>query len=200
MTADPRIDAYIKKAQPFAQPILTHLRALVHAACPDVEETLKWGAPAYTYKGKILVITAGFKKHCAFVLWNGEQVLKAADRKSREAMGQLGRITSLKDLPGRRALQAYVKKAATLIDEGVGRTPTPKPQKPPVRLPSDLKEALALDSRAKATFDALSPSHRREYVEWIAEAKTAPTRERRLATTLEWLGDGKPRNWKYGRR
>lgn len=200
MATDPRIDAYIKKAQPFAQPILAHLRAVVHAACPDVEETLKWGTPAYTYKGKILSITAGFKQHCAFVLWNGEQVLKATDNKSAAAMGQLGRLTGLKDLPARRTLVGYVKSAAKLIEQGGAKARGPKAKKPPVRVPGDLKEALALDARAKATFDTLSPSHKREYVEWITEAKTAPTRERRLATTLEWLGEGKHRNWRYETR
>jgi uncharacterized protein YdeI (YjbR/CyaY-like superfamily) len=200
MATDPRIDAYIRKSQPFAHPILTHLRAVVHAGCPGVEETLKWGTPAYTYKGKILSITAGFKQHCAFVLWNGEQALKAADSMSSHALGQLRRITSLEELPPRRALVGYVKAAARLIDDGGAPARARRPRKPSVRIPADLKEALALDARAKATFDALSPSHKREYVEWITEAKTAPTRERRLATTLEWLAEGKHRYWNYSRR
>ena len=200
MATDSRIDAYIKRAQPFAQPILTHLRAVVHSACPGVEETLKWGAPAYIYKGKIVGITAGFKKHCAFVLWNGSELLKSADDKSADAMGHLGRIASLDDLPPRRTLAGYVKAAVKLIDTGGARAAAPKATKAPVRVPADLKAALALDARAASTFDGLSPSHRREYVEWITDAKTAATRERRLATTLEWLAEGKHRRWKYDRR
>jgi len=201
MATDPRIDAYIRKARPFAQPILLHLRAIVHEACPDAEETLKWSMPAFTYKGKILSMTPAFTRHCAFVLWNGEHLLKAADKKPTEAMGQLGRVTSLKDLPARRTLLGYVKKAVRLIDAG-GPPPTQRAQsakKPPVRVPADLRRALAGNAGAMATFNALPPSHKREYIEWISNAKTAPTRERRLATTIEWLAQGRHRNWKYSR-
>jgi uncharacterized protein YdeI (YjbR/CyaY-like superfamily) len=199
MAADPRIDAYIRKAAPFAQPILTHLRSVARDAVPAAEETLKWNAPAFTYRDKILCIVAAFKAHCAFVLWNGEQVLKAGDDQSADAMGQLGRITSLKDLPPRRTLIGYVKKAATLIETGAPRAATPKTPKPAARVPADPKAALALDPRARAGFEKMPPSHKREYIEWITEAKTAPTRERRLATTLEWLAEGKSRHWKYQR-
>jgi hypothetical protein len=184
MAADPRIDAYIARAAPFAQPILAHLRDQVHAGCPAVEETLKWRMPFFSYKGKPLCGMAAFKAHCTFGFWNDEIV-------------QLGRITALNDLPAPRALRGYVRAAARLVDEGVTRARPAKRQKPPLRMPADMKQALAGNAQATATFEQLPPSHKREYLEWILEAKTTPTRARRLATTVRWLVEGKHRNWKY---
>ena len=190
---DPRIDQYIAKSADFAKPILMHLRKVVHAACPDVEETMKWSAPHFDYKGMMCGMSA-FKSHCAFGFWKGSLVLDGPGL--RDAMGHFGRITSVRDLPSDRVLTGYIKKAAKLNDAGVkvARKP-PQPNKP-LRVPADFAGALKKPAARKA-FDAFSPSHRREYVEWITEAKTDATRQKRMATAVEWLAEGKSRNWKY---
>jgi hypothetical protein len=195
---DTRIDAYIAKAQPFAQPILRHLRAVVHDACPDVQETIKWGMPFFEYHGTLCHL-ASFKAHASFGFWKGKLLL-GAKTKNTEAMGDFGRITSLGDLPPKARIKALVKQAMQLNESGVKRVAyRPTAKKPAVRTPKDLSEALKKNTKAAAAFNAFSPSHRREYIEWITEAKTAPTRAKRLATTLEWLAEGKARNWKYMR-
>lgn len=193
---DPRVDAYIAESGDFARPILTHIREVVHSACPQAEETIKWGFPHFTYEG-ILCSMASFKEHCTLNFWKGEQVV-GADATSEEAMGQFGRLTSVKDLPAREALQAYVKKAKALNEVGA---PGPASQRAKPRgeaeIPEDLLAGLDKNKRARATFEGFAPGQRREYVEWLAEAKRPETRARRLATTLEWLSEGKKRNWKY---
>jgi uncharacterized protein YdeI (YjbR/CyaY-like superfamily) len=195
---DPRIDAYIARSAEFARPILEHLRGLVHAACPDCEETLKWSAPSFTYRGKILCGMAAFKQHATFGLWQGTQVVGAGTGKQDDAMGQFGRITRIADLPGKRELTGYIRQAMKLVDEGVkrpaSRGSTPRP---PVEVPADLATALGRNAKARATFDAFPPSCRREYVEWITEAKREETRSKRLSQAIEWLAEGKRRNWKY---
>ncbi|MBF6024659.1 YdeI/OmpD-associated family protein [Lysobacter niastensis] len=195
---DPRIDAYIAKAAEFARPILTHLRAAVHAACPEVVETLKWGAPSFTYRGKILCSMAAFKQHAAFGFWQGAQVVGGADA-AGEGMGQFGRLTRISDLPGKRELTGYLRQAMQLIDSGATRTPAnaTKGPKPALEVPPDLAAALAKNAKANATFEGFAPSYRRDYIEWITEAKREDTRKRRLEQTVEWLAEGKPRNWKY---
>jgi len=193
---DPRVDAYIAKAADFARPILTELREAVHANCPDVEETMKWTFPHFMYKG-ILCSMASFKQHAAFGFWKGSLILGDRSRND-EAMGQLGRLTKRSDLPSKRVLDGYIKKAVALNDAGVKVTRMPRrAAAAPVRVPADLVAALKKDMKARATFAALSPSHKREYIEWITGAKTAPTRARRLATALGWMASGKVRNWKY---
>jgi uncharacterized protein YdeI (YjbR/CyaY-like superfamily) len=192
-TRDPRVDAYIERSADFAKPILNRLRETVHAAVPQAEETLKWGAPYFDYKGPICGMAA-FKRHCAFVFWKDKLVV---ENPSDEAMGQLGRIESLDDLPPKRTLTAWLKKAVKLNEEGVKAPRSVRPPKPPVRVPQDLKSALARNAKARAAFEGFSPSHRREYVEWIEDAKRDDTRRKRLATAIEWMGEGKPRNWKY---
>ena len=195
---DPRIDAYIAKSAEFARPVLTHLREAVHAACPDCEETLKWSAPSFTYRGKILCGMAAFKQHAAFGLWQGSMIVGSDGRKLDDAMGQFGRITRIADLPGKRELTGYIKQAMKLIDEGAKRPVAPKSQaKPPVEAPEDLLAALRTNAKARATFEGFPPSCKREYIEWITEAKRAETRAKRLAQTVEWLAEGKRRNWKY---
>jgi hypothetical protein len=185
---DPRIDAYIAKSQPFAKPILRHLRAIVHEACPDVEETIKWGFPHFDHRGAILCSMASFKAHAVFGFWRGPQLVGAASRNG-EAMGDFGRITSVEELPSR---------TMKLNESGVKRVVRKKAApKKPVVVPRDLAAALDADAKARATFDAFPPSQRREYVEWITGAKAAATRERRLATAVEWMAEGKVRNWKY---
>lgn len=195
---DARIDAYIAKSAEFARPILNHLREVVHSACPECEETLKWSAPSFTYRGKILCSMAAFKQHATFGLRQGAMVVGSGGSNLDDAMGQFGRLTRIGDLPGKRQLGGYIRQAMKLIDDGVKRPSTKdsKP-KPPLSVPDDLASALRKNAKARATFDAFPPSSRREYVEWITEAKREQTRQKRLEQTIEWLAAGKRRNWKY---
>jgi uncharacterized protein YdeI (YjbR/CyaY-like superfamily) len=197
-TRDPRVDAYIEKSADFAKPILSHLREVVHSACPDVEETLKWGAPHFVYKG-MLGGMASFKQHCAFGFWKGSLVIGEDATAASQAMGSFGRITKVADLPPKSTLAGYVKKAAKLNEDGTPRpkTKVPKPPKKEIPVPADFATALRKNKKARTTFEAFSPSHRREYLEWITDAKQNETRQRRMATTIEWLSEGKPLNWKY---
>ncbi len=195
-TRSPLVDAYIARSQPFARPILEHLREVVHGACPDVVEEMKWSMPHFTYKG-MLAGMAAFKSHCTFGFWKGKLILDQ-DAINREAMGHFGNIRSLDDLPSKRTLVGYVKKAAKLNDEGVKVPRAPRARAPrPVAVPPELAAALRRSRKARETFESFSPSHKREYIEWITEAKREETREKRLATTIEWLEEGKPRHWKY---
>jgi uncharacterized protein YdeI (YjbR/CyaY-like superfamily) len=190
---DPRIDAYIAKSPDFARPILKHLRDLVHKGCRDVEETVKWSAPHFDYHGGPLAGMASFKAHCAFGFWKGSLIVPG----NSDAMGQFGRITSLSDLPSDKVLIGYVQKAARLNEEGV-KVPRPlKHEKKEIPMPSDLAAALKKSAKARATFEGFRPSYKREYLEWITEAKTEETRRKRLDTAIEWMAEGKPRNWKY---
>lgn len=193
---DPRVDAYIASSADFARPVLTHLRDVVHATCPDVEETMKWSFPHFMYQG-MLCSMASFKGHCALTFWKGTLVLDGAG--SDGAMGQFGRITSIADLPAKTVLAGYVKKAMTLNERGVKAPIRAKVRvaRPALPVPPALAAALARNAKARTTFEKFSPSQRREYVEWISEAKTDATRERRVATAVEWLAEGKTRNWKY---
>jgi uncharacterized protein YdeI (YjbR/CyaY-like superfamily) len=192
--SDPRIDAYIARSADFAKPILRHLRKLVHTACPDVEETMKWSAPHFDYKG-IMCSMAAFKEHCAFGFW--KHALVMAGGGAREAMGSFGRITSLDDLPSDREIVGYVKKAAALNDDGVMVARRPAGPKAPLRVPKDLAAGLKKSAPARRHFDAFSPSQKRDYVEWLSEAKTDATRTKRLVTALAWIAEGKARHWKY---
>jgi uncharacterized protein YdeI (YjbR/CyaY-like superfamily) len=197
MKTDPRVDAYIERQAEFARPILRHIRASVHAACPSAEETLKWSAPAFMYKKEILGIMAAFKAHAAFNLWRGSQVVDAKGAE-RQAMGQFGRMTSLADAPDPETIGAVVAKAMALADAGVKplKTKTGAPRPPP-EAPDDLRAALSANPAAAAAFDAFSPSSKRDYVEWVTEAKQAATREKRIAQAVEWMAEGKKRHWKY---
>lgn len=194
---DPRIDAYIADSAAFAKPILKELRSIVHEACPEVEETMKWSFPHFMYEG-ILCSMASFKEHCAFGFWRGKEIVPDGAERNAEGMGHLGRITSLDDLPPRATIAGWVKKAAELNASGSKRPAKPRAKTvAPVEVPPSLAAALGKNRKAQAAFDAFSPSHRREYVEWITEAKREETREKRIAQALEWLAEGKPRNWKY---
>ena len=196
---DPRVDTYIAKAAPFAKPILARIRAVVHKGCPDVQETMKWSFPHFDYKG-MLCAMAAFKQHCTLGFWKASLLgASAVGSKPKDAMGQLGRITSVDDLPSDKALAALVRQAAHLNDAGVKVVRAPKAPKPMPKAPPAFLEALRASATAKATYGALSPSHRREYLEWIVEAKTDATRDKRIATAIEWLAAGKSRNWKYER-
>ncbi len=196
---DSRIDTYIEKSAPFARPILHQLRARVLRACPAAVESMKWGMPHFEYAGGILCGMAAFKAHCTFGFWHQgmEKVLGADGAKAESAMGSLGRITRLEDLPADLTLRRYLRAAVQLADSGAPARPRPLAKKKEARVPSDLAEALRVNAMAARTFSNFSPSHRREYVEWIEEAKRSETRQKRLASTVAWLGEGKSRNWKY---
>jgi len=195
---DSRIDAYIEKSASFAQPILKRLRKLVHAGCPGVEETMKWSFPHFLFGGGILCSMAAFKQHCTFGFWKGKLMKTlAATKKSDQSMGQYGRMTRLADLPADKAIVEQVKEAAKLNADGVKVPKAKAKPKQPLKVPSYLTTALKGNPKAFTTFQNFSPSHEREYVEWITEAKTEATREKRLATALHWLAEGKSRHWKY---
>lgn len=196
-TRDPRVDAYIRKAAPFAQPLLTHFREQVHAACPAAEETIKWGMPHFVYHGNLCGMAA-FKQHCAFNFWKGSLLFPKSDPKRSDAMGQLGRVTARKDLPPAATLRQLIREAARLNEDGV-RPARARQPRAPLPEPPELRQALRKHPAARRTWEAFAPSHRREYIEWLNEAKREDTRARRLATTLEWLAEGKQRNWKYQR-
>ena len=193
---DPRVDAYIEKSADFAKPVLIHLRKLIHKASPKVSETVKWGMPAYEYKGLVCGLAA-FKQHCTFGFWKQKLLDYDGFSSEKTAMGSFGRITSKKDLPPDDVIVKLIQRAVELNEKGVKTAKKAPAAKKDLTVPEDLKKALALDAAAKATFDSFSYSHKKEYVEWIEEAKTDATREKRLATTIEWLAEGKDRNWKY---
>lgn len=193
---EPRIDAYIAKSADFAKPILAHLRKLVHKACPEVTETIKWGMPFFEYKGPLCNMAA-FKAHCAFGFWKAALMEDPKGLLKDDAMGSMGKITSVKDLPSDAVLLGFLKAAKQLNDNNIKpATRTRKPVKE-IATPDYIVAALKKNKKALATFDAFSPSHRKEYITWITEAKTEATREKRIATMLEWLAEGKQRNWKY---
>jgi uncharacterized protein YdeI (YjbR/CyaY-like superfamily) len=194
---DSRVDSYITKSADFAKPILNHLRETVHAACPDVEEAMKWSFPHFMYKG-MLCSMASFKEHCAFGFWKGSLIVGKDGDDAEKAMGQFGRITKLSDLPSKKVLTGYIKEAMKLNDEGVKVPERAKPKTPKeLIVPDDLTRALSANAKALSTFEKFSPSNKREYIDWITEAKTEATRTKRLATAIEWMAEGKPRNWKY---
>ena len=194
MSRDGRIDAYIARQQSFARPILERIREAFHAAMPDVEEGLRWGMPAFLHQGRILANMAAFKAHVTLGFWNGGKVVEAPA--AEKAMGQFGRLTSTGDLPSDEQLHAMILKAAALA--GSGRAPRAKTSaKPELELPEDFAAALRAGEGAEVTFSAFSPSARREYIEWVVEAKRPETRTKRIAQAVLWIGEGKRRNWKY---
>jgi uncharacterized protein YdeI (YjbR/CyaY-like superfamily) len=200
-TQDERVDAYIASSAEFARPILAYLREVVHAACPEVEEDMKWSFPHFMYKG-MLCSMASFKAHCAFGFWKGSLVFDAAKPAANEdsAMGQLGRITKLADLPSRRALTRFIRKAVDLNDAGIKAAQRAKPRavrRATIRVPSDLASAMARNARARAAYEGFTYSHKKEYVQWIAEAKRPQTRSRRVDTAVRQMAEGKPLHWKY---
>ena len=202
---NPKVDAYLAKAKPFAQPILNHLRELVHKGCPEVEETIKWSRPFFEYRGAILGNMSAFKEHCSFGFWGQEigAVLRDADALSADGMGSLGRITTVKDLPADKLMLGWIRQAKSFVDTGqytspiAARNKVAKPEKPTVKAPTEFTAALKKNKKAAAVFEAFSPSCKREYVEWIADAKRPETRDKRILTAVEWIAEGKQRNWKY---
>jgi uncharacterized protein YdeI (YjbR/CyaY-like superfamily) len=196
-----KIDAYIANSAEFAQPILRHLRELVHKACPEIEESWKWSFPNFDYKG-IVCSMAAFKQHCSFGFWKASLMSDPHKllTQSREAMGQMGQLKSLADLPPDEVLIAYIKEAVELNEKGV-KIPKPKANaNKDLQIPDYLVSALESNEAASQTFENFSYSNKKEYVEWLTEAKTEETRSKRLAAALEWMGEGKARNWKYARK
>jgi len=200
---DPRIDAYIEKSADFARPVLIHLRELLHATCPDIEETWKWSFPNFSYRGQAMCSMAAFKEHCAFsfrkasLMPDTDNILELTER---EAMGQLGRITSLKDLPKDSVLKRYIKAAMKLSEDGVKKpAPAKKTEKEKATLetPADFAALLKANEDADSVFQQFSYSNRKEYIEWFNEAKTEATRTKRMNQAIEWIAEGKSRNWKY---
>ncbi len=200
-TRDPRVDAYIAKSADFAKPILRHFRAIVDEACPDADETIRWGTPSWQYAGALLCSMAAFKQHCTYNFWKAPLLNFRGKPVGFGKDAQFGQVTSLSDLPARGALVTLVKQAAKLnadgVKESVMTASGPRQARKPLSTPTDLTRALATNKKARKTFESFPPSHKREYIEWITEAKREDTRAQRLATTLEWLAEGKPRNWKY---
>jgi uncharacterized protein YdeI (YjbR/CyaY-like superfamily) len=202
---DPRFDVYIAKSKPFAQPILIHIRELVHRACPGVVESIKWSRPFFDYKGAILCNMSAFKEHCSFGFWGEEisAVLREAKVLQPDAMGSLGRITRIEDLPADKKMLSFLRQATAFIDNGQYTSPITarhkvvKAPKPALEAPAEFTKALKASKKAAAAFAAFSPSCKKEYVEWIADAKRDETRAKRIATAVEWISEGKQRNWKY---
>ena len=193
---NPKVDAYIERTAPFARPVLELLREAAHAACPNVEETIKWGVPHYEHKG-ILFGTPAFKAHIRCVIWKSALIRKQLGATDQKALAELAKMTGPSDLPPSKAIVTIIKTAVALNDAGV-KTARPKPAaKARVVVPSYLRTALVKTPKAKVAFEAFSPSHKREYIEWITEAKQEATRERRLKQAIEWMAQGKARNWKY---
>ena len=197
MSREPRIDAYIARAQPFARPILEKVRERVHTVIPDVEEAMKWGMPAYTLAGKLVLITAAFKAHTALNFWRGQELESNHDTVG--AMGQFGRIKSLDELPPDAELDRLIREAAEVAKSAPAPRKPKHAPKPPPEIHPELAAALDKAPKAKAAFEQFAPSHRREYLEWVAEAKRDETRQKRIAATIEWLSEGKKRNWQYER-
>ena len=193
---DPRVDAYIDKAAAFAKPILLHIRKLVHQACPNIEETMKWSMPHFDYKGPVCNMAA-FKQHCAFGFWKQQILEHEAINSDRNTLSSFGKITSLTDLPKDKVIIELVQKAVELNEKGIKVPQKKSTEKRELDIPRILLDALAGNEKAADTFDKFPPSGKREYVEWITDAKTEATRDKRLATTIEWLTEGKRKNWKY---
>ena len=201
-TADPRIDAYIENAQPFAKPILHYLREIIHETCPDVEEGWKWGFPHFMYKGKILCALTAFKQHCGFGFWL-EKEMKTITELTKDAertgMFTLGKIRSIEGLPSKVLLKTAIQEAMELTDMGVTLKKAAA-EKKETEIPAYFSEALNENVEAKKVFENASPSFRKEYIMWITDAKTESTRNKRIEQALEWLSEGKGRNWKYEKR
>lgn len=194
MNRDPRIDSYIERAQPFARPILGHIRDRVHAAVSGADETMKWSAPAFTLDGKILLVMAAFKQHAALNFWRGKEIIGGGDD---SAMGQFGQLKSVSDLPGDAELEALIAKAAELSKTDPSPRKTKSAPRPAGEIHPDFAAALAGAPKAKAVLDGFPPGAQRDYVDWINEAKQDSTRHKRIATAVEWLAEGKKRHWKY---
>ena len=198
------IDVYIAKSADFAKPILIHIRELVHKSCPEVEEKMKWSFPHFDYKDEMMCSMAAFKQHCAFGFWKASLMkdpVLVENARSESAMGHLGRITSVKDLPSDKKIISWIKEAMKLNDQGIKLPSKIKTTiKKELEVPWELIRALSKNKKAQQVFEAFAYSHRKEYIQWICDAKTDETRNKRIATAIEWIAEGKGRNWKYERK
>ncbi|MEO8447929.1 MAG: YdeI/OmpD-associated family protein [bacterium] len=197
------VDVYIEKSADFAKPILIHIRKLVHDTCPDAEEKMKWSFPHFDYKGEMMCSMAAFKQHCAFGFWKASLMKnsqKIFAKYGKTAMGNLGQIQSIKDLPSDKILIASIKEAMKLNEDGIKVKKSKSVQKAESIIPDYLQTALEKNKNANNTFNSFSPANKREYIDWLGEAKTEATRNKRMATALEWMSEGKSRNWKYTRK
>lgn len=203
-TKEKKIDAYIAKSAEFAKPILNHIRELVHKTCPDVEEKMKWSFPHFDYKGEMMCSMAAFKQHAAFGFWKAalmKDPVLVETASSEVAMGHLGRITSLKDLPADKKMIAWIKEAMALNDKGIKLAAKPKStEKKELIVPDYFTKVLSKNKKAKQIFDAFPYSHKKEYVEWVVGAKTEETKTRRMVSAIEMMAEGKSRNWKYAKK
>jgi uncharacterized protein YdeI (YjbR/CyaY-like superfamily) len=193
-TTDKRVDAYIAKAPDFAKPILTKVRELVHEGCPDCEETLKWSSPTFMYAGAIMCGMVTFKEHAAFHFWKGALFME--EKEEGAGRGQFGRLAKVSDLPPKKVILGYIKKAMAINEAGTTVKRPPK-EKAKLATPASFTAALKKNKKANTEFGAFSPSAQREYVEWIVDAKTDATRGKRIEQAVAWIAEGKKRNWKY---
>ena len=198
-TTSAKVDQYILNAQPFAQPILEHLRSIIHETCTTAEETIKWGMPHFEYNGKNLCSFAAFNKHCALTFWMASEMktFQKLNNGPVEGMGHFGKITSIKELPSNKELKACIKEAMVLLDNGFVLKKKKPDEKKELPVPEYFTKALNKNKKAKANFEKASYSWKKEYIEWITDAKTDTTREKRMNTAIEWIEEGKGRNWKY---
>ncbi|MDQ2665769.1 MAG: YdeI/OmpD-associated family protein [Gemmatimonadota bacterium] len=198
-TRDPRVDAYIEKQKEYAQPILEHIRALVHSMCPDTEESIKWGCPFFMYAGAPMCQMAAFREHAALGFWKAALIegIPPNSNNGGESAGNFGRLKTVKDVPSKKVLAPLIKAAMKLNDDGVVVPKNRNAPKPDIAMPNELRLALDSNKKARTAFEAFPPSHRREYVEWIAEGKREETRAKRVAQAVEWIAEGKSRNWKH---
>jgi uncharacterized protein YdeI (YjbR/CyaY-like superfamily) len=194
-TTDPRVDAYIARSKDFAKPILLRVREMVHEACPDVEEKIKWSSPFFDYKGQMMCAMAAFKEHCSLIFWKAS-LIEGVPPNGDKSRGSFGRITSVKELPSKKIFTGFIKAAMALNDAGV-TVKRPKSVKPEAKVPKELDAALKKNRKAATVFASFPPSNRREYCEWISEAKREETKAKRVTQAIEWIAEGKSRNWKY---
>lgn len=193
---NPKVDAYINKAQPFAKPILKKLRTLIHKTCPKATEEIKWGQPFYLYQDRVLCATMGFKKHCALVFWKASLIIQKNGAKAKADLKHLRRISFVEELPSDRDLVSYFQ-LAMHFNESTTKLPPREKRSAPVKVPSEFAQALRANPKAKKVFEAFTPSKRKDYIFWITAAKTDATRDSRIETAIDWISEGKPRNWKY---
>ena len=195
---DPRVDVYINKAREFAKPVLEHIRDFVHETCPDVEEKIKWSFPHFDYKNQMMCSMASFKEHCTFGFWKASLLKDLKGKSGQTAMGQFGRITKVSDLPSKKVLKSLIKDAMKLNDSEIKISAKSKSsKKKELIVPGYFMKAIKKNKKALKTFENFSYSQKKEYVEWVTEAKTEPTRKKRIATAIEWMSEGKIHNWKY---
>lgn len=198
---DPRVDAYMNKARKFAKPVLKYIRDVVHETCPTVEERIKWSFPHFYYKNEMMMSMAAFKEHCTLGFWKASLIKDLKIKSEETAMGQFGRITKVSDLPSKKVLTKLIKEAMKLNNEGIKVSSKPAgKRKKELKIPDYFTNALKKNKKALKTFTDFSNSHKKEYVEWVTEAKTEATRNKRLATAVEWMSEGKIHNWKYLRK